>query len=240
MRFLIAQGPRSRSRAWRCTRVSRAVIAILFAAALSIGLGVYFATRLEPNFSRTAIYPWTRYAVPRVWRLRGVPEVLLWGESAAFHVHEQDLPGQFGTLIYELRATQSPETTAGNSTPRLTVVTWYEFGWPFAILGWPDPGATGGTKTARHGLLQDCVSRLGWRYGIPLDESGYARIPLLVRWDGLIANTGLCSLPIWIIWQVAVSLRNRHRKHEERCISCGYAVRHLPICPECGVRTDRS
>jgi hypothetical protein len=60
------------------------------------------------------------------------------------------------------------------------------------------------------------------------------RVPIAVIWTGLIGNTatygvGFFGLTILVPW-----LRARRKPRHGHCASCGYEVKELAVCPECG------
>jgi len=74
--------------------------------------------------------------------------------------------------------------------------------------------------------------------GIPL-ETGTRRIltdllPIRPIWRGLVVNTALYAFITWLVIVLLVRVRNSIRRKRGLCIHCRYAVRDLPVCPECG------
>ncbi len=86
---------------------------------------------------------------------------------------------------------------------------------------------------------QQAYDRVGSRRGLdrpkwfPTWVMTY-RIPITPLWGGILANMFSWSLLWFVLALIPSRLILCHRKRRELCISCGYAVEDLEVCPECG------
>ncbi len=144
----------------------------------------------------------------------------------------------------------SSDAVVGQSIDAVPVETYMAFGWPFPALHYrvvtnkeapghlffepvtmvfpnnPEPEWLVG---GRSGLRGNSWLGLPGRH-LPLSPS-----PL-----GFIANTLLASV---VIWLVAGGWKDVHRVMRLRrgsCVRCGYDMRGLSVCPECGLSAPRS
>lgn len=65
----------------------------------------------------------------------------------------------------------------------------------------------------------------------PLDRFA---LPLFPLWPGFALNTLVFAAGIAVLWHVPAGARRMGRRRSGRCLTCGYTVEGLTICPECG------
>jgi hypothetical protein len=130
-------------------------------------------------------------------------------------------------------------------------------GWPLRAMRWDmrqidepemvlnDP--TGAAKPRPEGFLAMSI----WRSGLPLPElrdpallgpyapMQWVRLPLRPVLLGLFADSALFGACGWLLVGGPRKLRAAIRRREARCARCGYPVRGLTTCPECGVAADQ-
>jgi hypothetical protein len=70
------------------------------------------------------------------------------------------------------------------------------------------------------------------------ESQGQIVLPLLPRWPGFAINTLLCAALVWLAAATLVSARRTIRRRRGRCARCGYELRDLATCPECGHTTS--
>jgi hypothetical protein len=64
-------------------------------------------------------------------------------------------------------------------------------------------------------------------------------IPFRPIWPGLIANTLILGMSVWAIAFTVSAARRITRRNEHLCSCCGYCLRTLARCPECGAPAER-
>lgn len=122
----------------------------------------------------------------------------------------------------------------------------YRFGWPIRAVYMDDPSLNysiiDGAANAQDVLsyLDRMVDRTGYRSGLQSPKlfpcwMEHHYIPIAPLWFGILVDTifwGTCWLIPGAIWR---TIRTYRRKRRGVCISCGYMIEDLEICPECGV-----
>ena len=61
--------------------------------------------------------------------------------------------------------------------------------------------------------------------------------PVWPLWDAVAVNTLVFSAPLWLWWVGVGRWRTASRRRRGLCLRCGYSVRGLDKCPECGAVT---
>lgn len=67
-------------------------------------------------------------------------------------------------------------------------------------------------------------------------QSGWdgPRVPNHALWTGMTANTLIYGLPWFAILWAVPAARTRRRRAKLKCVACGYFIKDLRKCPECG------
>lgn len=104
--------------------------------------------------------------------------------------------------------------------------------------GWPRPCLEGALAGSIDFLQTSGTSRLCLRYDLDLGDYGTARIPLRPM-PGLLANSVIFGAPIWFAMFGIGAAWRALRRRRWRCTRCGYDVRNLERCPECGTDVGR-
>jgi hypothetical protein len=61
-------------------------------------------------------------------------------------------------------------------------------------------------------------------------------LPVSPRWPAIGINAALFGAASWLLSVIVKTWRSRLRRTRGLCPSCGYTIRELPKCPECGER----
>lgn len=168
------------------------------------GTGVLNDPLLKPG-ERTA----TGFVVPVDWQSR--THVQWWGR------------GKTRETVSEARWLGS---TLGimSDGGRQATYNGFSAGWPMRSLGGCDYLTSGVTASAP-GPLADVPA---W-----INPGGH-KVPVSPLWDGVAVNTLLFALPFFAAAWGAERVRRARRMREGLCLRCGYAVKNLRRCPECG------
>ena len=67
-----------------------------------------------------------------------------------------------------------------------------------------------------------------------LNNSVLYRVPVQIRPIQFLINTLFYSIVMFGVLHLVVRYKRNRRNRRELCISCGYAVEDLEVCPECG------
>jgi hypothetical protein len=128
-----------------------------------------------------------------------------------------------------------------------------EYGLYTEEYGWPTRSATtcrpcvftykgNGDHMDPPAIFADFNSRAGLSLGLPPDATWPPKntttglpVPILPLWSGLAINTLIYGAPVWLLLAVPGMLRRRKRRKQGRCLRCGYDLRGMTPCPECGV-----
>lgn len=105
----------------------------------------------------------------------------------------------------------------------------------FAV-GWP-------ARMWSANLMEPAPGR--WRVGGGVEVAGLnvghrtagpsrLALPLTPVWSGVAINSPLCALLIAAVVRMMRWGRRFVRTHRDRCMDCGYGIRGLTRCPECG------
>lgn len=114
-----------------------------------------------------------------------------------------------------------------------------------STLGWPFPALTrfearagnfdSTTKTFDSNLE---VPALGpWYEGVlwTLTQTRVPRsLPIMPRWLPFLSDTLVFAAPVALLWLGVPAARRWRRRRRGLCPTCGYEVRGLATCPECG------
>jgi hypothetical protein len=112
-----------------------------------------------------------------------------------------------------------------NGMGRQATYQGFSAGWPLRSFGGTDY-ITPGLEAAAPVALRDVPNWI---------KAGGHKVPVSPLWIGLAVNTVLFSLPAFAaawVWGWASRCR---RRRLGLCLGCGYLVKGLKRCPECGV-----
>ena len=88
-----------------------------------------------------------------------------------------------------------------------------------------------------------------WRFGLPAPrwmhaewlETGYynvgsdsRRFPCFPLWPGFALDTAFYGTLAFLLWSAPGYVRTTRRRRRGRCVACGYELKGMPVCPECG------
>ncbi|MFI4896320.1 MAG: hypothetical protein ACIARR_00670 [Phycisphaerales bacterium JB059] len=109
---------------------------------------------------------------------------------------------------------------------RMSVIA--RFGWPMLAME-----HTGHTRSTYDPTLSVV------RWGIPLGgpellQKPRVALPLRPVWGGFPVNSALGALAAYTLLSAPGAAARWNRKRRGRCAACGYDLRHLTTCPECG------
>jgi hypothetical protein len=122
---------------------------------------------------------------------------------------------------------------------KTTTVRTMRAGWPIRamsltdryvqqVVGLPGAGMRGAeTESHDYGLrlpLMQGTHSLGNR----------GTVPLRPLWPGFLVDTAFWGGAAFIVWSVPGFVRRRARRRRGRCVRCGYELKGLAVCPECG------
>jgi hypothetical protein len=91
-------------------------------------------------------------------------------------------------------------------------------------------GAYGGIKTP---WREKSTSPLGAHYRAPI----YWRLPVVPALPGFVVDVSFYAALSWLLFFAPFTLRRVVRARRGRCLKCGYDMRGLDACPECGAET---
>jgi hypothetical protein len=151
------------------------------------------------------------FEVPKDWPARGQPD---WYAAAPGVSIEQ----------WSLRTTVLHEAA------------WVKAGWPSRALG-----ASRGRRVSltpfeelyfERGLLNPSSSD-------PFRRSDFEwlmrpRFALHILWPGFLVDTAFWGGAAFLVWSVPGFVRRGVRRRRGRCVRCGYELKGLAVCPECG------
>jgi hypothetical protein len=107
----------------------------------------------------------------------------------------------------------------------------------FCHAGWPCTAFVSDDAHPGFGLPATWgIKDVPWSGPIPVGITGPQPrvVPLSMRWIGFAVNAATFGLLPWMAWQGWVVARRRVRLARGWCAACGYDVRALEQCPECG------
>ena len=58
--------------------------------------------------------------------------------------------------------------------------------------------------------------------------------PMTPLWPGFAVDTAFYVGLAFVVWSAPGFVRRRVRRRRGRCVRCGYDLKGLPLCPECG------
>lgn len=144
---------------------------------------------------------------------------------------------------YRQVATEFPIPTGTGLQAGWFTVWSVEFGWPMPALRWDELNF----RPMYDDLARDKIAeirsvfeqRVGWGAGVvvgpPRPPSQQPRrLPLSPIWSGLLVNTALYGTAAWLVAFGPGVVRRALRRRRKACQACGYDLRALPRCPECG------
>ena len=150
-------------------------------------------------------------------------------------------------LVIERHGIGLTLSTIGTDDPALEhSVLHIRAGWPWPCLEgfrWksqtfaPDTTLPGNPlmNTGR-GIIYDHVALIR-RNQVPIITLERPKlIPFGTIIPGLILNSLLYGLILMLLWKVFHEYRRRRLRRADRCHACGYQLKDLPRCPECGTQ----
>jgi hypothetical protein len=60
------------------------------------------------------------------------------------------------------------------------------------------------------------------------------RLPVLPIWSGLAVNAATFGCGLFLLWSTPGFVRRRSRRRRGKCVRCGYELKGIAVCPECG------
>ncbi len=150
----------------------------------------------------------------------------------------------FAATSIEMRTIHGePEemTLPYNKGPLRASIVHATYGWPMRCLGHYWVGLQGESKAEKQAEFARQRAEVGWRLAplfpswLPFaDRSGYRLIPTFVEPLGLVIDTAFWAAVVGAGATVVPFVRREHRRRRGHCGRCGYDVRGLGTCPECG------
>lgn len=181
------------------------------------------------DFSQGQALPWPQ-AVPPDWPPQ--PHSVMYCDSSG--------------LAGEWYSAHGQEPSNGLLNPTLYRLVKMRVGWPIRTFQFertlvlPDPRGTIGW------MMDDPVSV--WSGGLPVpyrvpkpDEAlteapCIRRVPIRPCWTGFFVSTGLHALALAGLAAAPPWMVHRLRRLRGQCTICGYDLRGMSVCPECGTR----
>ncbi len=154
----------------------------------------------------------------------------------------------------------APDDPALPLLKRTWEVNWYPDGWPHPGTGltpslfadWPDGtafyGFTAGFpfRSGRAGLfvMPGLPTGTTTAFGHPLKDAVASQhlggvLPTSLLWKGVLGNVLVYGGGLFVVWQAAAATRSRKARRRGACAACGYDLRGLRVCPECGTAGGR-
>ncbi len=150
------------------------------------------------------------------------------------------MPGQDG--LFTLSGIRCASHTQSGEYYEL--VLWsYQFGWPLRSASWsliayvlPSSGISEPLISQHKYYVANAGTHTGYAYGTqpPAGAGSPRRIPLTPIWTGLLANTALFTLTLFLPVRLFALIRWLRRPPAHICTTCGYDSTGFPRCPECG------
>ena len=210
---------------------SLAVGAVLFLCMLvNIGVAWGFAVWGDvprDGYASVATEPWPR-KVPDNWPpVSDTCRAVRWGVSAT---------EWFGLRPWKVETFEGHQIAFADQTE---AVWRYRVGWPFRSMHWwAVPGGHMNSAPLPIGTRLELGGGLDLPSGLTTAPIEGRALPIWPYWPGFLANTLIYAAMVGAL-AFCPSIVNRLRRHRTGCCRrCGYAVRDLPLCPECG--TERS
>jgi hypothetical protein len=108
--------------------------------------------------------------------------------------------------------------------------TWFreEIGWPARAMVVNERFATTATSTHEH----DGAQPPRW---LPFYSAvEYTVFPLRPLWFGFALDTAFYGTLAFLLWSAPGFVKRTRRRRRGLCIRCGYDLKGMPKCPECG------
>lgn len=122
-----------------------------------------------------------------------------------------------------------------------------EFGWPAPALRWETLNFRPMYDDQARGRIAEIQAafddRAGWARGIvvgpPRPPSQQPlRLPVSPIWSGLLVDSAAYGAVGWLVVFGPGALRRLSRRRRGACAGCGYDLRGLTPCPECGIEVE--
>jgi hypothetical protein len=78
--------------------------------------------------------------------------------------------------------------------------------------------------------LKDTVTFSPWRM-LPEREH---RLPMFPLWPGFALDTAFYGTLAFLLWSAPGFVRKKRRRRRGLCVGCGYELKGMEKCPECG------
>lgn len=186
---------------------------------VAVGVGVQYAISLAASLRVTGVVPGSGVVV--------APSRANWewvGAAEAGWAREPWMCGEeAGSTTWEWRAMVDPFEVRGSRGAGV-----YQSGYPMRSL------------VAAEAWRRDEMGGITW-VSRPLARTlGFGQpgrswcMPLRPLWKGMAVNAGVVALAVWVAWAGLLSVRERRRAGLGLCSACGYDLRGIARCPECG------
>jgi hypothetical protein len=135
-----------------------------------------------------------------------------------------------------------PDTHGRISLSQYRELDWLEVGWPVPCFvavyaTYNEDVQIAGGRVLR-GLDLDSTDALEWlRPDSGISGWGYTILPTSVEWRPFALNLAAWTAAAWCVLSLPAVWRGSHRsirRRAGRCVRCGYDIRGVTICPECG------
>lgn len=210
------------------------IVAFLLLGA-AINVAVAWGCELwSPWTHRTSASPTDRGAIRDIGSL--VPKD--WLQPGEFAIHEDRIG--VGLHVHLLYVVAAPTATPVPQPHGPHMLHVHRAGWPMASLecdtisdGWGVvfPRNPGDTAVWRGGVVVPRIVGGEIRKRAPEVPDP---LPLRPVWTGFALDTLLYAAACWTIMGGPFTLRRWRRVRRGLCLKCGYPVRGLARCPECG------
>jgi hypothetical protein len=93
-------------------------------------------------------------------------------------------------------------------------------------------------SNTKRGFVIPTFAQPGDSNGIPLPLKPLKPVaefvPILPLWPGFLVDTAFWGGAAFLVWSVPGLVRRGMRRRRGRCVRCGYELKDLAVCPECG------
>jgi hypothetical protein len=102
----------------------------------------------------------------------------------------------------------------------------HDLGWPSLAMRYAIASAS--ERPAVH------ISPLNGGLPVPARSAPWRRLPLRMIPTGFAVDTAFWGGAAVLVWSVPGFVRRGVRRRRGRCVRCGYELKGLAVCPECG------
>jgi hypothetical protein len=125
-------------------------------------------------------------------------------------------------------------TGANGKWEIMGVASHYAIGWPARSMGLKDYGsirfAQASTSSHHDGMPLPGRTPL-W---LTPDMTRPEAVPRRPLWPGFALDTAFYGTLAFLLWSAPGFVRRQHRRRRGLCVGCGYELKGMPKCPECG------